>query len=188
MATPQNSGSKELSQQEEIFVEAIETFMNNSHSRDNFSDDDENYEQKGGDQSFKCINNLGLGQFIFLKDRPCKIVDKIKSKPGKHGKAKYLVVGVDVFTGKKIEVIFSSQERVSCPDVIREEYQVLHREDRYLELMSLETCEQWENFEVEDDEILSRIAGYTKDRNSTVLVHVLSIGREAKILSARLEH
>lgn len=41
--------------------------------------------------------------FVMLKSRPCKIVEMSTSKTGKHGHAKVHLVGIDIFTGKRIQ-------------------------------------------------------------------------------------
>ncbi len=46
------------------------------------------------------------------------------SKPGKHGSAKVLVTGVDIFTGKKVQTIFSTSETVMIPVVKKLELEV----------------------------------------------------------------
>jgi len=68
-------------------------------------------------------NDLRLGSYIILSDerRPCKILDIKKSKPGKHGSAKIRIIAVDVFTNKKREDIFGSQESVDVPIVSKED-------------------------------------------------------------------
>merc|ERR1712062_539140 len=40
---------------------------------------------------------------VMIKDRPCKIVEMSTSKTGKHGHAKVHMVGIDIFTGKKLD-------------------------------------------------------------------------------------
>ncbi|CAL5077426.1 unnamed protein product [Urochloa decumbens] len=46
--------------------------------------------------------------FIVIKNRPCKVVEVSTSKTGKHGHAKCHFVGIDIFTGKKLEDIVPS--------------------------------------------------------------------------------
>ena len=38
-----------------------------------------------------------------LKSHPCKIIEFSTAKTGKHGSSKALIVGIDIFTGKKVE-------------------------------------------------------------------------------------
>ena len=62
--------------------------------------------------------------FAMLKGNPCKIVDMSTSKPGKHGHAKILVVGLDLFTGKKYEELSPSGHTMTVPIVNKKEYLV----------------------------------------------------------------
>lgn len=46
-------------------------------------------------------NALKQGGFATLGGHPCKIINIAKSRPGKHGHAKVVLTGIDIFTGKK---------------------------------------------------------------------------------------
>jgi translation initiation factor 5A len=52
-----------------------------------------------------------------LKGNPCKVIETAISKPGKHGSAKIHVLGMDIFTNKKIDDIFSTAETAWTPNV-----------------------------------------------------------------------
>ncbi|CAG9466598.1 unnamed protein product [Pedinophyceae sp. YPF-701] len=85
------------------------------------------------------------GAFAMLKGRPVKVSDVSTAKTGKHGAAKCMFVGVDIFTGKKIEETYGSGDNMDVPNVARNEYQVLNvEEDGTLSLLM-------ENGETKDD-------------------------------------
>jgi len=53
----------------------------------------------------------------FIVTHPAKIVEMSTSKTGKHGSAKCHLIGLDIFTGKKIEGLFGSTDDVTLPDL-----------------------------------------------------------------------
>lgn len=61
---------------------------------------------------------------VCIKGRPCKIVDYSTSKTGKHGHAKANIVGIDIFTGKKLEEMCPTSHNLDVPNVLRNEFQV----------------------------------------------------------------
>lgn len=69
-------------------------------------------------------NNIKKGDYIMLKGKPCKVVDYSKAKPGKHGAAKIMFVGIDIFTDKKVEETHSSTSGVDVPFVKKSEFQL----------------------------------------------------------------
>ncbi|KAG2145569.1 initiation factor 5a [Suillus cothurnatus] len=73
---------------------------------------------------------------VVIKGRPCKIVEMSTSKTGKHGHAKVHLVGVDIFTDKKMEDISPSTHNMDVPNVNRNEYQLLGVDDGFLNLMN----------------------------------------------------
>lgn len=66
---------------------------------------------------------------VLIKSRPCKIVEMSTSKTGKHGHAKIHMVGIDIFTKKKLEDICPSTHNMNVPNVKRKEYQVVDLDD-----------------------------------------------------------
>ena len=79
-----------------------------------------NAESKG--ISFATGGDVKKGGYVMLKGHPCKCVDYSTSKAGKHGAAKAHIVGVDIFTAKKIEESTGTGAQVEIPDVKKKEY------------------------------------------------------------------
>ena len=59
-----------------------------------------------------------------INNLPCKIVDMSTSKTGKHGHSKVHLVGIDTFTGKKLEDICPFSHNMMVPEVMKTEYQL----------------------------------------------------------------
>ena len=43
------------------------------------------------------LNELKYGDYIFLKNEPCVIIEKIMSKGSKHGRSKILINAEEIF-------------------------------------------------------------------------------------------
>ncbi|KAI0986232.1 hypothetical protein GJ496_006708 [Pomphorhynchus laevis] len=88
---------------------------------------------------------LRKGGFVVIKNRPCRITETSTSKTGKHGHAKVHLVGVDLFTGKKLEDICPSTHNMEVPHVARTDYSLMDIDhEGYLSLVD-------ENNNVRDD-------------------------------------
>ncbi|MBA0730551.1 hypothetical protein Golax_023102 [Gossypium laxum] len=76
------------------------------------SDDDHHFESKADAGASKTYpqqaGTIRKNGYIVIKGRPCKVVEVSTSKTGKHGHAKCHFVGIDIFTGKKLEDIVPS--------------------------------------------------------------------------------
>lgn len=99
--------------------------------------DGENAINEVGSKTFpKQASALKKGDFIVIKERPCKITGMTTSKTGKHGGAKIHFTAVDIFTGKKHEDLVSSTHNVDVPIVNRDDYPLLDiDEESYCSLM-----------------------------------------------------
>lgn len=70
-------------------------------------------------------NELKVGGYVVIKNRPCKIMSVDTVKNGKHGAAKSTVVGIDIFTHKKYVTTFSGSCVIEAPRVKREQLQFI---------------------------------------------------------------
>lgn len=68
---------------------------------------------------------IKVNDHLVIHDRPCKVVDKRKSKTGKHGGCKIHFAGVDIFTGNRHEIIYKVGDNVSIPIITKTYYQLI---------------------------------------------------------------
>ena len=124
------------------------------------------------------------GQYIMIKDRPCKIIDMSTCKTGKHGSAKVHVTAIDIFTDKKCEDVSPSTANKDMPIVKRIEYQLVDISyDGFVSLMS-EKGDMKEDVQLPggdlDDDLKSRF-----NKGDMVMVTVMSACNEEKIVSCK---
>jgi translation initiation factor 5A len=50
-----------------------------------------------------------------IKGHPCRVVSFSTAKTGKHGAAKAMITGIDIFSSNKYECTFSTGENVDAP-------------------------------------------------------------------------
>mmetsp|Transcript_54817 Transcript_54817/g.134072 ORF Transcript_54817/g.134072 Transcript_54817/m.134072 type:complete len:157 (-) Transcript_54817:341-811(-) len=122
------------------------------------------------------------GKFLLIKGKPCKVVDVSKAKVGKHGAAKCHFVGVDIFTGKKLESICPASAQLSEPIVDRSEYQVVDvADDDFLTLMDKENNTR-EDLKLPDEGDVGNKIRTMFDDGKDVMVTVLkAVGQEQVI-------
>ena len=102
----------------------------------------EDYEFTVGDAGSAGIEkvsagSLKKGDLVMIKDRPCKVVTFSTAKTGKHGSAKAMVSGIDIFTSNKHECTFSTGDNVDAPVLKRIEYNLINiDEDGYATLLT----------------------------------------------------
>uniref|UniRef100_A0A0D6R8J6 Eukaryotic translation initiation factor 5A n=1 Tax=Araucaria cunninghamii TaxID=56994 RepID=A0A0D6R8J6_ARACU len=105
------------------------------------SDEEHHFEHKAESGASKTYpqqaGTIRKNSYIVIKGRPCKVVEVSTSKTGKHGHAKCHFVGIDIFTGKKLEDIVPSSHNCDVPEVVRTDYQLIDiSEDGFVSLLT----------------------------------------------------
>lgn len=103
------------------------------------------------------INEIKKGEAIVLDGRVCKVTDIAVSAPGKHGHAKVRVEAVGIIDGKKRSIVFSAEDRIEVPKIVKRSAQVLSINNNKAQLMDLES------YETIDAEIPEELAGKIKE-------------------------
>merc|ERR1711918_272591 len=80
-------------------------------------------------------NRLKNGSLVMIKGNPCKVTDVSTAKPGKHGSAKVILKGKDIFTSKVYDCTYHAGDMVDAPIVKRVEYTLLNIDEDSLELL-----------------------------------------------------
>jgi len=66
------------------------------------------------------------GSLLMMKGEfPCKVVSFSTAKPGKHGSAKAMITGKDIFTDKQYEETFGTGDMIPAPVVVNNEFTCL---------------------------------------------------------------
>jgi len=124
-------------------------------------------------------NNLKINGFAVFKGRPCKIVEMSKSKPGKHGAAKYHLVGIDIFSGKKYDELCQSTHQMEVPDVNKYEMTVIDvTDDGFLSLMSEDGKDTRNDLKIPQGEVGEKLSSLFNEDKSLVVTIQSSMGEE----------
>ena len=154
----------------------------------------EDYEFQTGDAGSAGIEKVSAGSLckgdlVMIKDHPCKVVAFSTAKTGKHGSAKAMVSGIDIFTANKYECTFSTGDNVDAPVVKRVEFNLINiDEDNYCTLLT-DAGETKEDLQIPTDEHLKDVADRLKaifnDGKKECLVTVIAAMGHEKIISVR---
>jgi len=127
------------------------------------------------------FSGIKVGVHLVLKGKyPCRINKVNLSRPGKHGHAKKLVVGVDVITDKKYEEIFTHHSNIVEPKLKRTVYQLSYIDDGYMFLMGDEETREDIQLPYND---LGREMKKHIDKETILLVMILEIKELTRVLS-----
>ena len=67
-----------------------------------------------------------IGSLLIMKEQwACKVTAFSTAKPGKHGSAKAMITGKDIFTDKQYEETFGTGDNIPAPIVTKTEYTCL---------------------------------------------------------------
>lgn len=128
---------------------------------------------------YKLPIDVKIGQYALLKTKPCKIMQVFVFKTGKHGEAKYHFVGIDIFTGKKLEELYMCHHTMSCPIVEKNIMKLLFADRTgYCQLQDEKTLKLKEDLFVCNEDMLKNILdAFTNDKEIYVSVQK-AVGQE----------
>lgn len=136
-----------------------------------------------GEIEYVTMNELHIGNHMVIKDKPCKITELNVSKTGKHGAAKAVVTGKDIFTEKKYSNTYSTSEKVQVPIIKNETYQLNNIDDeRYLDLLA-ESGEQVSHMKLKWDNDVERDLVAAFENGKSLEVRITSSMGEYKVQS-----
>jgi translation initiation factor 5A len=88
------------------------------------------------------IKELKPGNFVMDEEEPCKIVDIVISKPGKHGATKARVECVGLFDGRNRSIMKPAADTLPVPLINKRRGQVLSVSGNTAQLMDMEDYSQ----------------------------------------------
>ena len=109
--------------------------------------------------SFKMakVGELKQGSYAIINDEPSQIVSIQKSKPGKHGSAKFRCTAISIFDGRKQSFVSSTDTNIQIPMVDKRSGQVVSMGPTSIQLMDLETYDMMDIAIPTDEEIASKL-------------------------------
>lgn len=117
------------------------------------------------------------GHYIAINGRPCKIADVSTSKTGKHGHAKAVIVGIDIFTGKKMEYMTPTSHNIDVPIIKRTKMMVSAIDDEYLVLLD-DNGETKEDLKIPEGKLGKEIVENYENEKEVNVEIVSSMGEE----------
>lgn len=111
-----------------------------------------------------------------IRGHPCKCVSTSTAKTGKHGGAKCHITGLDIFSGKKHEIIIGSTCDIDAPIVKKRDLMVCDydREDNHI--IAMTDSNEQESFKVNDEEMLTKLANINLEDNTYFITVKEAVG------------
>lgn len=103
------------------------------------------------------VGDLKVGSYAIVDDEPSQIVSLQKSKPGKHGSAKYRCSAISLFDGSKRSFVSPVDTTIQIPIVEKKSAQIVSMGPLTIQLMDLETYEVFDVAKPDDEEVVSRL-------------------------------
>ena len=155
---------------------------------------EETYQFEQGDSGSAGIEKiqagcLKIGSLVMIKDHACKVTSFSTAKTGKHGAAKAMVTGVDIFSAAKYECTFSTTDNVDSPVVVKKEYTLNFIDDEgYMSLMT-ESGEMKEDLKIPEEEWLKDVTDKVREivdagKKECLVTIVSAMGKE-KLISVK---
>ena len=103
------------------------------------------------------VGDLKQGSYAIIDGEPSQIVSIQKSKPGKHGSAKFRCTAISLFDGSKRSFVSPTDANIQIPIVDKRNAQVVSIASKSVQLMDLETYEVFDVNKPEDETITSKL-------------------------------
>jgi translation initiation factor 5A len=103
------------------------------------------------------VGELREGSYAIINDEPSQIVSIQKSKPGKHGSAKFRCTAISLFDGRKQSFVSSTDTNIQVPIVDKRSGQVINLGPGSVQLMDLETYDMMDVAMPADEEVASKL-------------------------------
>jgi translation initiation factor 5A len=104
------------------------------------------------------VGELKEGSYAIINDEPSQIVQITKSKPGKHGSAKFRCTAISLFDGRKQSYVASTDTNIQVPIVDKRSGQIISISPASIQLMDLETYDIKDVRIPREEEIMSKIS------------------------------
>ena len=118
-------------------------------------------------------NDLRVGSYIMLKNFPCRVVSVDHVKTGKHGHAKVVLTGIDIFTQKKYEDSFPASHSVQSFTPKKLTYQVIDIKFKQLSLLDDDNNVR-NDLDLPEDNKLTMMIQEAFEKGESVIISVLS--------------
>jgi len=103
------------------------------------------------------VGDLKVGSYAIIDDEPSRIASIQKSKPGKHGSAKFRCVAISLFDGSKKSFVSPVVTNIQIPIVEKNTGQVVSVNPTMVQLMDLESYEIFDVVRPDDEELSSKL-------------------------------
>jgi translation initiation factor 5A len=103
------------------------------------------------------VGDLKVGSYAIINDEPSRIASLQKSKPGKHGSAKFRCVAISLFDGSKRSFVSPVVTNIQIPIVEKNTGQVVSVNPTMVQLMDLESYEIFDVARPDDEELSSKL-------------------------------
>ena len=103
------------------------------------------------------VGDLKVGSYAIIDDEPSQIVSIQKSKPGKHGSAKFRCSAISIFDGSKKSFVSPVDASLQIPIVEKNTGQVVSVNPSMVQLMDLESYEIFDVAKPDDEELSSKL-------------------------------
>ncbi len=103
------------------------------------------------------VGDLKVGSYAIIDGEPSRIASLQKSKPGKHGSAKFRCVAISLFDGSKRSFVSPVVTNIQIPIVEKNTGQVVSVNPTMVQLMDLESYEIFDVARPDDEELSSKL-------------------------------